>query len=44
MFIKTTTKPGRVRVTQLTRPLVDVFANVFWREKPQPKPKKENKK
>lgn len=45
MFIKTSKTPAAIRVTQLMRPLIDVFAGASWRDKTKPKPKsKENKK
>jgi len=37
-------KTRGIRVTRLVRPLVDVFANFYWREQPKPKPRKKKKK
>jgi len=44
MFIKTSKHPAAIRVTQLMRPLIDVFAGASWRDKTKKTKTKEKKK
>jgi hypothetical protein len=44
MFTKTCKHPAAIRVTQLMRPLIDVFAGASWRDKTKVKTKTKEKK
>jgi hypothetical protein len=43
MFIKNCKHPAAIRVTQLMRPLIDVFAGASWRKKTKTKTKEKKK-